>query len=141
MSFLLLLGAGPVMGSYETARAPLALRAVRHRDTGKCDVLDLVEDAPESDEDLFLYRRNPDAPAGGMHVHERGRGGRGRRWLRTLSYEYVGPLDRDTGEVTEISEQHRAWWEAQYREALIAWAFGDKSREKVAGVGQGALFA
>lgn len=118
-AFLLMLEAGPCMGSYETARAPKVLRAVRAAG-GKLDVLDLVEDAPADDEDVFVYRARED-----RHGHMCGRG----RCYVTVSYEYVGPLDKQTGELSEVDEDELAWWAEHAHAAMLAWARGEPTPE------------
>jgi hypothetical protein len=114
--YLLMLMDGPCLGSYEVARAPITLRAVVSA-TGKKDVLDLLEDAPGDDEEVFVYRRH--GAAG--HACMRGP----TRCLTTLDYHYVGALDRDTGEVLAPTADERAWWETQRVGALRAWGHGN----------------
>ena len=131
---LLVLTTGPCMGTYETARAPLALRAVRRESDGRCDVLDLLDDAPEPGELVYLYRRDPGARAG--HVCLR----RPSRCLTVLDYAYVGALDQVTGELAELSDADREWWATQRDAAMRAWAFGDRFDVPASPPPQGALF-
>jgi len=54
---MITLEAGPAEGSYAVKRAPLFLRAVMDKNTGKKDVLDQLEDIPNSNEDIHVYYR------------------------------------------------------------------------------------
>jgi hypothetical protein len=118
--FLLLLEAGPCMGSYEVARAPHVLRAVRSA-AGKLDVLDLLTDTPDEDEDVYIYQRKEGEHG---HVCTRGRG-----CYAMVTYAYVGPMDTETGELSEVTCDERAWWEEQRMAALRAWAGGRPTPE------------
>ena len=125
---LLMLDNGPCMGSYDVTRAPKTLRAVRSS-TGQRDVLNLPEDAPAADEDVHVYTRD-DRAAG--HLCTRGRG-----CYTTLSYRYVGALDKTTGEITLVDEADAAWWEEQRMAALRAWAVGERYAVPAARPAQG----
>lgn len=126
---------GPCLGSYDVARAPQAMRATVRRATGDRYVLDLVDDVVEPGEDAHLYRRD-----GGVGF-ACGRGG----GYRTVSYHWVGPLDAETGEVTDPKPEDREWWEAQRRLAIAAWIEGREHRVRdrpapATAPTQGALF-
>lgn len=118
--FLLLLESGPCMGSYEVARAPRTLRAVRDA-SGHRDVLDLVDDQPRDGEEVFVYERSGERVG---HVCTRGRG-----CYQTVDYRYVGPMDKTTGELRDVSDEDRAWWEEQRMAAMRAWAMGEPAPE------------
>lgn len=80
---------GPAVGiTLQLQRSPLFLRAVRDLD-GNWDALDLLDDAPKVNEDVFVYRLLENH---GM-VHIDGRDKQGRRfgkWLAHATYEYHG---------------------------------------------------
>lgn len=129
--FLLILDSGPCMGGFEVKRAPRTLRAVR-TPAGKLDVLDLLEDEPSADEDIFVYTR-VDGQVG--HLCMGGRGG----CLQTVAYRYVGPLDKETGELGDVEEDDRRWWDEQRMVAMRAWAMGDAYRVPTGPPAQGTL--
>jgi hypothetical protein len=127
--FLLLLDSGPCMGGFEVKRAPRTLRAVR-TPAGKLDVLDLLEDEPSEGEEIFVYTRVDDQVG---HICGRG------RCLQTVAYRYVGPLDKETGELGDVDDAARRWWDEQRMVAMRAWAMGETYRTPAAPPAQGSL--
>jgi hypothetical protein len=77
---------GPCQGTYLVRRAPVFLRAVLGQ-SGKTDVLDLVEDTPGDTEKVFIYKL--DGPSGTVHVHGKGFSG----WYALGSYRFLPEVD------------------------------------------------
>lgn len=86
---------GPANGTtLMLKRAPLFLRVVRNA-RGDVDALDQLDDEPQPDEQIIVYRR--EGEVGNVHIHSaRGRGG----WYTTAQYRAVDqqPEDADVRE-------------------------------------------
>ena len=94
---------GPAAGiEVSCLRAPLFLRVVRDRATGKVDVLDLPEDAPRDGEDVFIYRMVAGDQFGGL-VNI---GGRCYDGVGNGEYEHLPDVD---GSALRGTREWRAW--------------------------------
>ena|ERR1700723_887131 len=85
---------GPADGmEFNLRRTPLFMRITRDQDTAKVDALDLLDDTPRDDEDIFVYQRI------GEYGHACARGSSGQSgWFATYVWrsEVDGSLLRDS---------------------------------------------
>ena len=90
---------GPVEGTFFCKRAPYFLRAVVNESTGAMDVLDLVDDAPEPNEKVYVYRREGEAST--FHLN---RGAAGSGFFPSATYRYM-----TNGEDLRENKVWQAW--------------------------------
>lgn len=98
---------GPARGSFAAQRAPLYLRGVVHRTTGKTDVLDQPVDEPTADEAVYLYRRTTEVSW--VHLNMGGLR-RGTGMYVMADYEHLADID---GETLRTRAALREWVAAQ----------------------------
>ena len=97
---------GPCQGTYMCKRAPLFLRAVKGLDNaGNTDVLDQVDDKPNSGEGVHVYEREGETSS----VHLNFGGGRGG-WYVMATYHHLPVVD---GEALRDNEKWQEWAKAQ----------------------------
>lgn len=103
---------GPCEGVYAVKRAPMYLRAVRNRGATKAvpgsgmDVLDQLDDTPDADEDIYVYRIRSGTEG---HVHLN-MGSRGTGFYALGEYDFLPDVE---GEPLRATEAWRAWAESQ----------------------------
>lgn len=99
---------GPAEGrTMDTRRAPVFLRVVEDRSTGKFDVLDLLDDTPTPSERVFVYQREP-GTWGQVFACTRSRRGGGR--YEYGSYRHLPGVD---GEQLRETSAWRGWTERE----------------------------
>lgn len=108
---MLTLRGGPVEGTYAAKRAPVYLRGVVDAE-GERDVLDLLEDTPRAQEQVYVYRRVGEA--GHVHLRMSGAARRASGFYALADYEYLPDVD---GEQVRERDAWHAWVHAQPEEA------------------------
>lgn len=93
---------GPVEGTYLCQRAPLYLRGVIDLKTQEKDVLDQLDDEPESTENVFVYKRQGEA--GWMHLLMSPRSKSG--FYATGEYKLLDDID---GNILRETSSWRKW--------------------------------
>lgn len=82
---------GPCKGIYYCKRAPTYLRAVKGKDNaGNTDVLDLIDDTPNSGETVYVYHL--DGEPGWIHIH----GTKIHGFYATGTYYYMPEVNGET---------------------------------------------
>lgn len=93
---------GPAEGTYLVKRAPVYLRAVVSG--AKKDVLDLMEDAPTAQEEVYVYKLRP-GTAGHMHINF-GSTRRGTGFYASGAYWWLPEVD---GEALRDNAIWQSW--------------------------------
>jgi len=98
---------GPAAGvTLMLKRAPLMLRVTRQVIARTWDALDQLEDEPDADEEIHLYRL--DSPVGSCHINcGRGRGKRASGWYPIAEYRHWPEAIAD--EHLRTNEAWRRW--------------------------------
>lgn len=94
---------GPCVGTYMVKRAPTFLRAVQIINffgEGETDLLDQIEDTPDDDEKVFVYKREGDAFR--AHIH----GPKVTGWYQVANYRFLPEVD---GETLRDNKQWQDW--------------------------------
>ena len=101
---------GPCKGTYMCKRAPVFLRAVKGLDNaGNCDVLDQVDDTPNSGEKVYVYELQGKVSTAHLNFG----GGRGG-WYAMASYHYLPDID---GEQLRDNVSWQEWATARNNKA------------------------
>lgn len=98
---------GPAAGAYAARRAPVFLRAVVDPQAVRGDVLDQLDDRPNPNEVVHVYRLVPGTRHGTVFVRL---AGRGCVESATGDYRYQALVD---GEQLRDADAWRAWAEEQ----------------------------
>lgn len=104
---------GPAKGvRLELRRAPVFLRVVFNsgREQDQFDALDQLDDTPEPDEQIWVYRRI--GKAGTLHVLYTEKGRRRGKWLATGDYGLC--REQPAEEIMRDKEKWQAWCTEQW---------------------------
>jgi len=102
---------GPARGqTFTIARAPYFLRVVQNA-AGTWDALDLIDDAPKSDEQIHVYRRTTEPMVAHVDGRDPKTGRRYGRWMAIADYR-LHPVQPDD-DTARDNQAWQAWCQRQ----------------------------